>query len=140
MKKITIKTAAIILLLFLIMGCDKYHRDRYTGNWDFVTKRNIYTFDGSEYVFDRSDTIYYSGKITSGNLENQIIINYTENDEITASIDDDGTTVWTNYYPCARCPSGSFEKKDKVSLNLVIYNKIYGRINDKITGRKKTNN
>ena len=122
MKKLTTTLAIIAILLLSFTGCDKYHRDRYTGTWDFVTEKILYQYDSDKYVPIEFDTIYYTGKIMSGSKDGQIIIKYTENDEIGAAIDDDKKTLWTSAYPCAKCPSGSFEKKDKVHLHLVFFN------------------
>lgn len=121
------------------MGCDKYHRDRYIGDWDFVTNKCTYVYnnDLQEWSPIEYDTIYYTGKIAPGNLEYELIIQYTNNDIIDAHIDEDGTTLWTDAYPCARCSSGSFEKKNKVYLNLV-FNKQDKKINDHINGIKKS--
>jgi hypothetical protein len=137
MKKLTTTLALIAILLLSFTSCDKYHCDRYTGTWDFVTVRNFYKYDSNKYELLESDTIYYTGKIMLGSEDGQIIIKYTENDEITALFDSESKkTFWTNAPPCGKCPSGSFEEKDKVSLNLVFSEQ--ERIkNDRIEGTKK---
>jgi len=113
MKKIAIITA-IILVMLIIMGCDKdkYHRDRYIGDWDFVTEKT--TFIGYEVV--KVDTIYYLGKITPGQCsEIELIIQYTENDEFIGYVDKDGTI--SRYCGLgALCRNGSFEGKNKVNF------------------------
>jgi len=120
MKKnsITILTV-IILIFFFIIGCDKYHRDRYTGTWEFITERKYYNVDDNSYelVEIKRDTVYYIGKITMSNNENQIIIQYTKNDEINAGIDKDGyiyhETNWGGKYA-----AGQFVNSKKLHLRL----------------------
>ena len=116
----TILATTAIMLLF-VTGCDKYHRNRYVGDWDFVTERVFYIDTNSyEFVETKRDTVYYSGKISYGQHENQLIIKFTENDdEIYVYTGTDGD-LWLSYpsvyMTCARCPVGSFEEKDKISL------------------------
>ena len=104
--------------MFLFMGCDKYHRDRYTGDWDFVTEKNQYKYNVNEPI--KSDTIYYFGKIYHGNDENTLIIQCTENDKVPTSVDKKGI-LWesypTSYATCHQCSLGRFETKDKISLD-----------------------
>ena len=119
MKKIAIKTVALILLIFLSMGCDKYHCDRYTGTWDFVTEKIYLSYSDNEI---QRDTIYYTGKITLGNLEHELIIQFTEDEEIKAPLMAKGVLGYsysyqTPYMVCHRCTMGNFEKKDKVFLS-----------------------
>ena len=92
MKKNTlILAAATVIILFFFAGCDKYHRDRYTGTWEFVTNKRVTAYENSYPVARELDTtIYYTGKISYGNFENQVIIIYTENDEVTFPIDKHG--------------------------------------------------
>jgi len=61
MKRITITLIAITLIMFLIMGCDKdkYHRDRYIGDWDFVTVTITQIENDSGWKIVNRDTIYY---------------------------------------------------------------------------------
>jgi hypothetical protein len=126
MKKLTTIAAATLLIIFLMMSCDKdkYHRDRYIGDWDFVTKINYFKSVNDNaigIILEKSDTIYYLGKITYGTFENDILIQYTDNDEIFAYIDNDKKTLWTEAYPFPKSPSGFFEENNKIFLNLVVY-------------------
>ena len=65
MKKIKITVVAVtVVALVFFTGCDKYHRDRYTGTWSFVTVLNSFFFDPNpENWYNNWDTIYYVGKI-----------------------------------------------------------------------------
>jgi len=112
MKKLTTTiTAATVAILLLFTGCDKYHRDRYTGTWDFVTEINSCSFDGSgNFIVEKREIVYYTGAITLGDLENELIIQYTESNKIIAGIGSDGKTLWTNYDPGPSTPSGGFDK------------------------------
>lgn len=113
MKKITITlAAATVAILLLFTGCDKYHRDRYVGYWDFVTEKRTYSDD---FEIIKRDTINYLGKISNGKYENEIIIHYTNNDEITIHVDTKG-----NLYSICEggyCKCGNFTKKDKIYFN-----------------------
>jgi len=117
MKKITLTLAATIIIMFF-SGCDKYHRDRYTGTWDFVTEM-VYYNEGEnpyEYVVIKRDTIYYTGKISMGNYENQLIIKYSESDEVFTGIDKDGYIGHKTAIQNGPC--GKFESKNKMHLTL----------------------
>jgi len=124
MKKITkiITATAVILLLF--GGCKKDDiRDKYTGDWDFITEKATYEQDDlNNYELVRKDTVYYSGKINLGNLEDQLIIQFTENDEVLVAIDTKGK-IWqafpSYYLTCHKCAFGEFEKKDKMYLDRI---------------------
>jgi hypothetical protein len=120
MKKvrITLVTTAILLLCFA--GCDKHHLNRTIGNWDFITERIYYNLvDGTE---EKRDTIYYSGKIESGNSEDNdvIYIQYLENRRIKAWIE--ASNGSTQIYPlgdmAAKFPTGEFESKNKMHFRV----------------------
>jgi len=141
MKKITIQLATIIIILFFISGCDKYHRDRYTGTWEFETVRTFINIHPYDFEVVRTDTVYYTGKIILGNLENYLHIQYTNEDEIDVWIDKEG------YISSNACPTGGkyscgqFESKDKMHLqllwgHLVVYNGDTDLRSDYIVGIK----
>jgi len=138
MKKIAITfAAATVVILLLFTGCDKYHRDRYIGNWDFVTEKSQLQYDSNELI--KSDTIYYSGKIYSGNDDNTLIIQCTKNDRVPAYIDNKGI-LWisfpTFYGTCHKCPLGKFEKKDKITLDFYRFWEEDIKSHYQITGRR----
>jgi len=121
MKKLTTTiTAATVAILLLFTGCDKYHRDRYTGTWDFVTEKYKYIPDATGHLTKKEydTTFYYSGKITNDErYDNRLIIMYTETDEINVGIDEDG-------YIYPQCPlsygskfsTGKFANKNQMNL------------------------
>ena len=115
MKKIAIITAIVAIILPSFTGCDKYHRDRYIGDWDFVTKSEHYQMVLGKRELVGCDTIYYLGKITYGEYENHLIIQYTENHYDDAVIDKYGK-IYT-LCPGARCECGKFEGEDSVHFN-----------------------
>ena len=113
MKKITKILTTIAAILLLFSGCKKDDiRDKYIGDWDFVTEKTRYNNIPLE-----SDTIYYLGKISLGNLNEELVIKFTQDDEIIASISDKvlytDITDYGKKYPC-----GHFERKDKVFIHL----------------------
>jgi hypothetical protein len=128
MKKITITfAAATVAILLLFTGCDKYHTNRYIGDWDFVTEKK--TFHHEEII--KRDTIYYIGKIRGNN--EWLTIQYTESDENLFQIDKEGNI----YYICGGgyCIFGNFEGENKVSFRILDY-KNDGRVH-KVIGVKK---
>jgi len=110
MKKLATTATVILLIIFLIMGCDKYHINRYIGDWDFIVEKG---FLYQEKGFIGIDTIYYSGKIMSGYHERVIIIKYTEDDEIGAYVDDDGGLHNSTQCYSGKYPFGDFSEKNK---------------------------
>jgi len=140
MKKITTTLTAIILMIFLIMGCDKYHRDRYTGTWDFVITKYIHEYDDlGIFVKTEYDTIYsYTGKIKLGNYENNLIIQYSENDEIIVHVDNDGS-FRTYSIPPDISVGGKFEDRKNIYFYLLFWNKLDSSGNYVNTGRYDTN-
>jgi len=130
MKKLTTITA-IILIMFLIEGCDKDYRDRYTGDWDFVTE---ISYMNSRLELLDSETVCYSGKIAPGSSESEIIIQYTENDKVTAWIDSNGSSIWTD--GAIKYPNGWFDKKGTMYLSFLVYLQHDGAIGHTIRGTK----
>jgi len=134
--RITLFAATAIPLLFFT-GCEKDNRSKYIGDWEFVTEKILYQRDSigyrvmewgdtvthySEYVQIGCDTVYYSGKISVGNLEDELIIQFTENDEVFVHINKE-REIWQTfpsfYSTCHRCSFGKFEKKDKLYLDKI---------------------
>jgi hypothetical protein len=113
----TLVTSLIILSLF--SACDKYHIDRYVGDWEFVTEKStIIRNNMHEIIEETEDTIYHSGAIHLVS-ENVLDVQFTKNETIRLILDPD-KSLWvafpTSYGTCHRCPAGHFEKNDKISL------------------------
>jgi hypothetical protein len=133
MKNLIKILVASIIILSLFSACDKYHRDRYVGDWEFVTIIHSAKFNNiGEIIWEKWDTIYYSGQISAGNKENDIMIKYTENDLLSSFIDTEGE-IYLYDYPCAGgyCARGRFEENNKVNLefgwvNSIEAHKIHG--------------
>lgn len=119
MKKITTTLIAAVTILLSFTGCDKYHRDRYTGIWEFET--TVKLFNTNEETIDE-DTIYYSGKISLGVSENQLIVKYTENDEVIVWLDEDENVFSASASNGGKFPCGYFTEKNKVFFILGWYN------------------
>jgi hypothetical protein len=130
MNRKILTIGVIILLSFL--SCDKYHRNRYVGEWDFVTERIYYNLDSNEPYSNPSiemkrETTLYLGKITLGNHEGSIHIQYSDNNKIGVGIEEyegnagksvllyhkSGCGSMLGKYSC-----GKFESKDKMNINL----------------------
>jgi len=111
MKKLATITA-IILIIFLIMGCDKYNRNQYIGDWDFEVRRFFWMNDTGPYV---NDTIYYIGKISREGAANQLKIEFTDNESFLCDIDESGkiSKDYENWHYYTR---GEFEGNDKVHI------------------------
>jgi len=113
------------IVLFFFTGCDKYHRDRYIGDWDFMTERVYYASIDTHNIPIRIDTIYYSGKISLG-PGSALLIQYTENDEISAYMSASNPKSFYAGPPLTYKnpgepppPNGYFESKDKLRLQLI---------------------
>ena len=112
--KLTIATTAILLLFFT--GCDKDIRNKYIGDWEFITKIDSaqFDYDLNDWIPLGFDTISYFGKITRGKYNDELIIQYTKQNEVTVWINHNGN-LWTSLYGTS---SGCFEGKDKMYLTL----------------------
>jgi len=128
MRKIIITLIAITVLLLFFTSCDKYHRDRYTGTWEFETKQLYYNrCDTNTPPCDnppfgnliKKDNIYYTGKITLGSGDNALIIQYTENDKIEAWVDKDGYIFSKADFYHGKYSTGEFAGKNKMNLLLI---------------------
>ncbi len=110
-----IKLSAIIAVLIFFTCCKKESkdfRDKYTGNWDFVvevTKLNIDSIGQYE-----RDTIYYLGKISNGNADNELNIQYSKDSLIVLNIIESGElSIFPTQYS-----NGEFEGESKIHLYL----------------------
>jgi len=137
MKKLTIITA-IILIMFLIMGCDKFNPDKYIGDWDFVTITEHYQTDSisGEWMLIGCDTVYYLGAITYysfAGYDRYVKIQYTENNYQEVGIDKHGNiNITCEKGASVKC--GAFEGEDRVQFKLLCDNypdRVY------ITGTKR---
>jgi len=144
MKKIITLLSATAIILFFLTSCDKYHRDRYTGTWNFVTERVYYNENHETYqlVEVKRDTVFYTGKISCGNWERVLVVQYTENENVDTWIDKDGYIFSKAGDMLGKYSSGEFESKNKMYLNLywgnfVIFEGETDRRYDFIKGTKK---
>ena len=151
MKKVIV---ALAFLLFTLTCCDKYHRNKYTGTWEFTVDRIFYNeinYIESVIVVELRDTVYYVGKIlTDEDLENGLLIKYTEKDEVYAWIEEinDEVFLYTILGTYGgKYASGQFEGKNKLCLELYWGRTVYSLIEgpyrfrrDDIIGAKKLKN
>jgi hypothetical protein len=93
MKIRLMKKSILFLFLISILSCKKDpslvidYRSKYLGNYDFATEQ--YSFSIST---GTTPTIYtnYTGKITKGQFDDRIIINYEQGQTIEAVVDNEG--------------------------------------------------
>jgi len=119
MKKIRLTlVVATVVILFFFSGCDKDIRDKYTGDWEFVTEKQWQTYKGGVIITTKCDTLYYTGSITSGSSEHELLIQYTKSDVITTFIDKKGG-IYVPSCPCAgyACTRGDFEGENRMNLH-----------------------
>ena len=118
MKKIAIITT-IVLIIFFIMGCDKFNPDKYIGDWDFVTITEHYRTDGisGENVLIGCDTTYYLGTIYAHEVfSNQLIIQFTETRCEKIGVNKFGKISIACMRYSVEC--GEFVGEDRVHFNL----------------------
>ncbi len=110
-KHIHILTLAILLLF--MTNCKKESKDirnNYIGNWNFEVVRSSFIMDSLYTV----DTVNYMGSISSGNSNNEIILQYTDENSIILNIDDNGVM---SGFP-TQYSGGEFNGKNKIHLYL----------------------
>jgi hypothetical protein len=139
MNRTTLVLSSIVTTLLFLSSCDKDIRNRYTGDWEFLTKIDSAQFDYeiNEWIQLGFDTIAYFGNITQGKNNDELIIRYTEQNEVTAWVNHNGN-IWTPIYSTSTgSRHGYFEEKDKIYLNLSYFK--YGGFltNHYIEGNKK---
>ena len=122
MKKITLNLlVAAVAVLCLFSGCDKYHRDRYTGTWEFTTEMVYFNIsdDFSETYIIKRDTVFYIGKISLTDCDFALNIQYTEWDKTNISIDKEGVIYHASAVMWGRdATAGQFESRNKMLLNI----------------------
>ena len=101
---------AICVTLFSTCKKDKEdYRDKWVGEWDFVVEK-FWWVGGEE---TENDTLYYSGKISLGDNDNDLYVEYIDNDTLNLIVNEDGelSVYDENYHYHAE---GQFERKNKV--------------------------
>ena len=117
MNRVTLILAAITIILLFFTSCDKDIRNRYTGDWEFVTKIDSvqFDYDSNNWISLGFDTISFFGKIIRGEHNDELIIQYTEQNEVTVWVNHNGN-LWTSVYTIAGVDNrhGYFEEKNKM--------------------------
>ncbi|MHC1707452.1 MAG: hypothetical protein AB9842_08015 [Bacteroidales bacterium] len=104
-----------VVFSVILFSCEKHpfdYRNKYLGRWDFKTnwsKVNVDSIGQSVY-----GNAYYFGEIDYGDSDNELIIRFMLDKEVTIEIDKTGriTNFGTTY------GSGYFRGKDELSLYL----------------------
>ncbi|MBQ8222960.1 MAG: hypothetical protein IJZ87_06415 [Bacteroidales bacterium] len=111
MKKL-FKLYILLLAVLPFVCCKSDIRNEYTGNWQFIVEMTKLNIDSIGQFW--KDTIFYEGKITDGNSDNELVIQYTEEYSISLNIDDYGIL---SEFPTVYC-NGKFKKYDEIYLYL----------------------
>ncbi len=101
-------------MFYFFSNCEKEkvdYREKYIGKWFF--KVNRIEFNTDSLGFHKNDSVEFVGQIELASNTNEIRIKYTQNDEITARIDEKGYFVFPPPFS-----SGNFEGTSKLSIFL----------------------
>lgn len=134
MKSKHYKTFVLLLASSLfIIGCKKQpfdHRNKYVGEWEFKVHRSELNTDSIGYY--EHDSLVYTGEVTYGSNENELLIQYTQGNSITLTISKEGIL---SGFPTHYC-NGEFRDKDKLHLYLK-WGGLGGGITHVIDGEKE---
>ena len=121
MKKITTTLTLIVAILLLFSGCKKDFSDKYVGDWKFISKMHA-----SYEQYEIDTTYYYLGKITHGDSDYNLCIQYMDNCGIFVNVDKYGqlTGNVSNSSSGYNYIQGQFEGKERLNIEFS-----YGRIN-----------
>lgn len=116
MKKIIIPLMAITTILFFFTSCDKYHRDRYTGIWEFETEIMLqkFDYDSGNYIQIECDTLYFLGKVSQNEAADELEIEYKKNHFIVLKVNTCGKLYGFSHNDFC----GEFYDEDKIYLFL----------------------
>lgn len=106
------KKSILLLLLISIFSCKKDpstiidYRNKYLGNYEFATEK--YSFNMST---GTTPTVYtnYTGKITKGQYDDRLNINYEQGQTIEVVVDNDGKLTAVGY---SLHGSGAFDSEN----------------------------
>lgn len=135
-KIITIITIiTIIFITIVLFSCceteSKDYRDKYIGNWKFNVEITEINTDSIGYY--KHDTLTYLGKISYGVSYNKIEIQYTNKDNITLSINEQGEL---SDFPTPQYCNGQFDGENIIQLYLK-WGGLGGGITHKVNGIKQ---
>jgi hypothetical protein len=123
----------IFCSFLLICSCKKDifdYRNKYNGTWEFAV--DVHSYNMSTPDQNQSYSYNYIGKITNGEKDNNIFVEYDENSTIELTIDKDGTlSSFPSHYS-----SGKFEGKNKIHLFLQ-WGGLGGWVSHTIEGKKE---
>jgi hypothetical protein len=85
-----LRAVLLIILLLYLSGCEKLtdnYRKKYVGIWDF---KYYYSEEKVTIGTTISDSVFYTGKISPGGDKDEIVIQYTAQNNITLHVDKNG--------------------------------------------------
>jgi hypothetical protein len=106
-----------VSFLFLITtnSCEKSvfdYRHKYVGDWNFKVIGYYWSISPYPTGWTFQDTSYYSGEISYGEGNNELVITYKSGENVVVSIDKEG--VIDESYEI----SGQFEDKEHINLTI----------------------
>lgn len=123
----------LLLGLLIFISCKKKpfnYRNKFLGDWEFKVERSEFNTDSIGYHYN--DTLIYTGKIKYGSNDDELLIEYSNENSITIKIDKEDNL---SGLPNAYC-NGEFIGKDKIHLFLR-WGGLGGGITHIVDGEKK---
>lgn len=123
----------LLLGLIFIIGCKKEpfdYRNKFLGDWEFKVERTELNTDSIGYYYH--DYFTYVGQIKYGSNDDELLIEYSDDNSIMLKIDKED--VLSNF-PTHYC-SGEFDGKDRIHLYLK-WGGLGGGVTHIVDGEKK---
>jgi len=131
--KIHRKIYWLLLGLLIFTNCKKEpfnYRNKFLGEWEFKVDRTEFNTDSVGYYYH--DSLTFFGKIKYGTNDDEILIEYSNDNSIMLKIDKEN--ILSNF-PSHYC-NGEFDGKEKIHLYLR-WGGLGGGVTHTIDGEKK---
>ena len=110
-----IQKPGFFIALIVLLGCEKElfdYRNKFIGDWEFKVERSEINTNSIGYSYH--DSLSYSGRIKYGDADDDLFIQYSDENSITLKIDKENQL---SDFPTHYC-SGEFEGNNKLHLYL----------------------